>query len=130
MKDTLDQLNKMYGLNYVKVVESGEKIHPIYLKHLKAIFEIERIYVLVKEDKISLGKAKELTAGVIEHFVKMPLLTEEEMGKIKEEYSEKWKKNNPEYPQADYLSGVNDGMYLLRNTIQKKLGIKVEGDIL
>lgn len=130
MKKSLEDLNRVYGFAYTEVVARGEKLHPIYLKHLKATWEIETVYDLVHSEQISLGKARELTSGVIEHFVKMPIPTDEEINEIKKKYSNKWKNNNPQYPETDYLSGVSDGMYLLRNTMQQKLGIKIEGDIL
>lgn len=41
--------------------------------------------------------------------------TDEQLNKIRDKYSAKWKENNIEYPENDYLSGVNDGIYHLRN---------------
>lgn len=55
--------------------------------------------------------------------------TDEEVNAIRDEYSANWKKNNPEYPEADYLSGVNDGMYVLRNRMQEKSGMPVGGNL-
>ncbi len=68
MKKSLEDLNKIYGFAYTEVVARGEKLHPIYLKHLKATWEIEAVYDLVHAEQISTGKARELTAAIIETF--------------------------------------------------------------
>lgn len=55
--------------------------------------------------------------------------TDEEVNAIRDEYSSKWKENNPNYPEGDYLSGVNDGMYILRNWMQEKMKLPVGGNL-
>jgi hypothetical protein len=116
MKKSLEDLNKIYGFAYTEIVERGEKLHPIYLKHLKATWEIEAVYDLVHAEQISLGKARELTAAIIETFNQLP--TDEQRNLVRDAYMAKWEEGNKEYPRnlaLIYWSGINDGMVNLLN---------------
>lgn len=50
--------------------EAGQKLHPTYEKHLPACWIIQDVYGAVENGKISLGKARELTASIIEENLK------------------------------------------------------------
>ena len=72
---TLEELSKRYGFGNPTVEElmerqkSGQVLNPIYEKHLPACWVIQSIWGHVENGNISLGKARELTAAVIEeHF--------------------------------------------------------------
>jgi hypothetical protein len=45
-----------------------------------------------------------------------PILSDDVINALRDDYGKFWKELNAEYPGADdYLSGINDGMYALRN---------------
>ena len=48
------------------------------------------------------------------------ILTDDFVNTMIKNYGENWKTNNPNYPENDYLSGINDGVYLLRNWLTKQ----------
>ncbi len=62
----------------------------------------------------SIIKRKDFINAVVE-FNKLALPSEEEVNKLRDNFMENWKKNNPTYPESDYWSGVTDGLYLLLN---------------
>ncbi len=71
---TVTELNEKYGLDNNITAEAligrGSKLHPVYVKHLPACWIIETIYGHVANENISLGKARELTASVIEQHLR------------------------------------------------------------
>mgnify|MGYP003421614269 FL=1 len=71
---TVEELHEKYGLDNNITAEAliwrGSKLNPIYEKHLFACWIIETIYGHVANENISLGKARELTASVIEQHLK------------------------------------------------------------
>jgi hypothetical protein len=47
-------------------------------------------------------------------------ITDTELNQIRDEYCGDWERRNPTYPGTnDYLSGINDGLYHLRNKLEK-----------
>jgi len=70
---------------------------------------------ITKEDVIKcINEALRLKSGDVLNIIK-PLFTDELVNAIRDEYISEWKKANPEYPENDYTSGINDGMYAFRN---------------
>lgn len=71
---TVTELYEKYGLDNdlttEKLIQRGSILHPVYEKHLRACWIIETIYGHVANENISLGKARELTASVIEQHLK------------------------------------------------------------
>lgn len=71
---TLEELDKLYnpdnGLTADDFIkrhhETGTILNQTYLKHLPICWSIERIYGHVSHEAMSMGKARELTAGAIE----------------------------------------------------------------
>jgi hypothetical protein len=63
-KQTLDDLNEAYGFKVGDYPING--IHPTHKKWLDAVWEIDAVSNLVKEEKISKGKAHELISAIIE----------------------------------------------------------------
>lgn len=41
------------------------------------------------------------------------LPTDEQVNQLRDDYMSDWRSRNPDYPEGDYWSGVNDGLYLL-----------------
>lgn len=71
---TVTELHEKYGLdNNLTAWELSQrksKLNPIYEKHLPICWIIQDIYGHVANENISLGKARELTASVIEQHIK------------------------------------------------------------
>jgi len=74
---TIDELNDLYNLDkgmstddYIKRNnETGTILNETYLHHLSICFVIESIYGHVFNENMSMGKARELTAGAIESHI-------------------------------------------------------------
>lgn len=72
---TLEELNERYGFGkptYEELIErqkSGQVLNPIYKKHLPACWIIQSVWGHVENGNISLGKARELTAAIIEEHI-------------------------------------------------------------
>jgi hypothetical protein len=63
---TLDELNEKYGIKDLTIEDGKIELDPIYKKHIDKSWEIQNVYNLVGGEQISLGKARELTAAIIE----------------------------------------------------------------
>jgi hypothetical protein len=65
---TLEQLNQRYGFPLIEHQNAfaAGKLHPVFEKHLEKCWHIEAVYGLVQAGEISLSKARELVAGIIE----------------------------------------------------------------
>lgn len=72
---TFEELHEKYGFNETleAVLErhkAGVTLHPVYSKHLPACWVIQEIYEYLMCEKMTLGKARELVAAVIEEHIK------------------------------------------------------------
>lgn len=68
---TIEELNKEYGRpveEHIAALKSNA-LHPVYKKWLPILFTIQDVYGHVEQGNISLGKARELTAAIIEKNV-------------------------------------------------------------
>lgn len=63
---TLDELHEKYGFKEITVVDGKMTLNPVYKKHMDKTWEIQNVYALLGNDEVSLGKARELTAAIIE----------------------------------------------------------------
>lgn len=69
---TIEQLNEKYGWpveEHINALKSGG-LHPIYNKHLPVCWLIQNVYGHVENETMSLGKARELTASIVEDHIK------------------------------------------------------------
>lgn len=72
---TIEQLNEKYGFkaeDHEKAYLNGGQLHPVYKRHLKTTFLIECVYGLQLNEKISMGKARELVSAIIEEQFPQP----------------------------------------------------------
>ena len=67
---TVDELHEKFGFKDPTIIKGKLSLNPIYRKHLPACWIIQDIYGHVEQGNISLGKARELTAAVIEKYQK------------------------------------------------------------
>lgn len=58
---------------------------------------------------------------MLSHKPKNKGLTAEEAIKLRDEYMENWRKNNPDYPEGDYWSGINDGIHLVKKYLESSV---------
>lgn len=64
-------------------------------------------------------KLSELNENDRDNFIpKSSIPTYEEVIKMREDYMKNWRKINPDYPENDYYSGVNDGLFLFYNKLK------------
>lgn len=79
---TVEELHEKYGFDKEATIEEMMKyindLHPIYKKHLPACWIIQDVYGHAMNEKISPGKARELTAAIIEEHLKEPEKQNEE----------------------------------------------------
>lgn len=68
---TVNELHDKYGFSIESQFVNGELVlNPIYNKHLPACWLIQDVWGHVEAGNISLGKARELTAAIIEELIK------------------------------------------------------------
>ncbi len=122
---TVEDLNKKYGFDKEITAEelmnrqkSGQVLNPIYHKHLHACRLIQNVWKHLNNERISLDKALELTAAIIEEHNKLP--SHEVVKKLVDDFINEWHKSNPALDKDFYWSGVNDGVYLLMQFLTNK----------
>lgn len=71
-RGTVEELHEVYGFKDISLDENGKMIlNPIYKKWLPVCWIIDGIYGHVEAGHLSQGKARELTAALLEDFSKM-----------------------------------------------------------
>ena len=76
---TIEELHEKYGFKPEEYVSTA-KLHPVYERWLPACWIIQDVYAALEAGHISLGKARELTAAIIQAHLKCYCKNEDRHG--------------------------------------------------